>query len=212
MRSETIEGQFMEGIRTVNRSRVNNEPHTVRRTGFNPGMEAIGERVRKAREAKKLSREQLAGAVKMPKSSLQYLEDSPTAKASRYLRAIAAELGVSLLWLETGKGEQTGNAPPQDDFSPIAASHVLRPNAAKMIEAYGAVLAYGGLHGVQINIFEPDHMEVICLAYEMLARGEQVLPHFRKSGDLEAAVRRLGQQGKADEQRDGQGRHRTRKI
>lgn len=204
MSSETIEGQFMEPIRTVNRSHVNNEPHTVRRPVLNPGMGTIGERVRKAREAKKLSREALAAAVGMPKSSLQYLEDSPTAKASRYLRAIAAELGVSLFWLESGKGEA---GEPHSD----PASHDLRPDAKKMIEAYSAVLAYGGLQGVQINIFERDHMEVICLAYEMLARGEQVLPSFRKSGDLAAAVKELGQQGRADEQRDGEGRHRAGK-
>ncbi len=70
--------------------------------GDNIGM-SIGLRVREARMAAKLSQKDLAAIVGLSQPTLSELETSEST-GSTSLASIAAALGVSALWLETGKG------------------------------------------------------------------------------------------------------------
>jgi transcriptional regulator with XRE-family HTH domain len=68
-------------------------------------MATIGDRVRKLREDRGLSRPTLAAAVGMAVSTLQTLEEKPQL-SSRYLVKLAAYFEVSADWLATGKGQR----------------------------------------------------------------------------------------------------------
>lgn len=73
------------------------------------------------REARGLSRPQLAKAVKMPVTSLQTLEETPQL-TSRYLPALAAYFNVATDWLTTGRGQR--EAPVKDALNEYGwASH-----------------------------------------------------------------------------------------
>lgn len=63
----------------------------------------MGARIKEERERKKLSQAKLAKRVGMSQSALAELE-SGASKTTGYSAALAAELEVSALWLETGKG------------------------------------------------------------------------------------------------------------
>lgn len=66
-------------------------------------MQTIGQRVRRLREERGLSRPELAAAVGMKKTTLQTLEEKPQ-RSTRHLVAIASYFGVNPEWLATGKG------------------------------------------------------------------------------------------------------------
>lgn len=66
---------------------------------------SIGERVRKARKEKELTQDQLASKVGVRQSTISELEKGDSTSTT-YIASIAAALGVSALWLETGKGPQ----------------------------------------------------------------------------------------------------------
>lgn len=68
----------------------------------NRGM-SIGERVREARKDAKLTQQQLAAKVSISQSTLSELENGESA-GTAFVATMAAALGVSALWLETGKG------------------------------------------------------------------------------------------------------------
>lgn len=68
-------------------------------------METIGERVRRLREALGIKRKDLASAVGLSYTGLADLE-SGKAKSSTKLHRLAAKLGVSSAYLETGKEER----------------------------------------------------------------------------------------------------------
>ena len=81
--------------------------------------ESLGERVRRAREAAGLSQAQLADAIGIRQPSLHAIETGKSER-SKHASAIARALGVSLRWLETGKGAMKArggseaNDPPED--------------------------------------------------------------------------------------------------
>lgn len=84
-------------IRQVNR-------YSDSHIGNNTGM-SIGKRVRKARKAKGLSQAQLAAKVGISQSTLSELEGGDSASTG-YTASLAAALGVSALWLESGRGPE----------------------------------------------------------------------------------------------------------
>ena len=74
-------------------------------------MTTIGQRVRRLREDRGLSRPALASAVGMKTTTLQTLEEKPQ-RSTRHLVVLAAYFGVSPDWLATGKGQR--EAPVKD--------------------------------------------------------------------------------------------------
>lgn len=74
----------------------------------------IGERIRKEREAQKISRATLARHAGIAVSTLSDLELG-LSKGTTVLHKIAARLGVAVEWLETGRG--TKHAPPPSEAS-----------------------------------------------------------------------------------------------
>lgn len=64
---------------------------------------SIGTRIREARKSANMTQQQLADKSGIKQAALSELETGESA-GSKYLASIAAALGVSALWLETGKG------------------------------------------------------------------------------------------------------------
>lgn len=77
-------------------------------------METIGSRVRSEREAQHIDRKELARLTGIGYSTLAELERGGM-QTSTKLRVIADALGVSLRWLETGKGDKAAPAHSLDD-------------------------------------------------------------------------------------------------
>ncbi|ADV26988.1 helix-turn-helix domain protein [Pseudoxanthomonas suwonensis 11-1] len=75
-------------------------------------MSTVGERVRAEREARKISRTALSAMTGVGYSTLAELERGGMQTTTK-LRVIAEALGVSLSYLETGKGPKAGG-PSQD--------------------------------------------------------------------------------------------------
>jgi phage repressor protein C with HTH and peptisase S24 domain len=69
----------------------------------NIGM-SIGSRIKEARKAAKLTQKELATKVGMAQASLSELETGES-QSTTLVASLAAALGVSALWLETGKGQ-----------------------------------------------------------------------------------------------------------
>lgn len=70
-------------------------------------MSTVGERVRAEREARKISRTALSAMTGVGYSTLAELERGGMQTTTK-LRVIAEALGVSLSYLETGKGPKSG--------------------------------------------------------------------------------------------------------
>lgn len=64
---------------------------------------SIGTRIRDARKRAKLTQKQLADRVGMQQATLSQLETGEST-GTTMIASFAAALGVSALWLETGKG------------------------------------------------------------------------------------------------------------
>lgn len=74
----------------------------------------LGERVRAAREARGLTRAELARRVKLTSTAVLFLENGKTQDlAGGNVFPMADALGVSARWLVTGKGPMTGPDGPQ---------------------------------------------------------------------------------------------------
>ena len=84
--------------------------------------ESLGGRVRRAREAAGRSQAQLADAIGIKQPSLHAIETG-NSERSKHTSAIARALGISLAWLETGKGAMK----PRDAKEPGAASEEPEP-------------------------------------------------------------------------------------
>ncbi|AWL03381.1 peptidase S24 [Massilia oculi] len=80
----------------------------------NTGM-SIGTRVKQARKAAKLTQIELAKKSNLKQSSISDLEVGKS-QGTTNLASLAAALGVSALWLETGKGPMSPEQPPTEQF------------------------------------------------------------------------------------------------
>jgi transcriptional regulator with XRE-family HTH domain len=86
----------------------------------NPDMETLASRLKNSREAMGLTQEGLAAKAKIRQSFIGALEVEAQ-RTSKYLPEIAEALGVSVLWLKSGRSEKA--APSQNekviDFPPV---------------------------------------------------------------------------------------------
>ena len=88
---------------------------------------SIGSRLKQARKAERLTQEQLAAKAGLKQSTISDLENGKSA-SSTSIATLAHALGVSALWLETGKGDA---ARPR-----LAAAPPPTPKVARMVLAY----------------------------------------------------------------------------
>lgn len=77
---------------------------------------SIGSRIREARKAAKLTQKALASKVGMTQGALSELETGES-QSSTLLPSMAAALGVSALWLETGKGAMAPDQPTPGELA-----------------------------------------------------------------------------------------------
>ena len=77
---------------------------------------SIGNRVRKARKDKGMSQIELATKVGISQSALSELENGESVSTTK-IASFASALGVSALWLESGKGQE--KALPSSEASEI---------------------------------------------------------------------------------------------
>lgn len=89
-------------------------------------MTKMGDRIRTEREAARLSREVVAAKAGIKPSTLSDIELGYS-KTTRALPGIAAALGLSALWLETGRGEKmaTHSAADNSDIAEVRIALVL---------------------------------------------------------------------------------------
>ncbi|WP_314435509.1 XRE family transcriptional regulator [Massilia timonae] len=97
----------------------------------NIGM-SIGSRIRDARRAAKLTQKALAQKVGMAQASLSELETGES-QGTTMIASFAAALGVSALWLETGKGAMQGEQQAQSDEPPFIEEGSLFPGAVRVV-------------------------------------------------------------------------------
>lgn len=83
-------------------------------------METIGSRVRKEREAQNITRSVFAKKTGIGYSTIAELERGGMHTTTK-LRLIADALGVSLRWLETGKGSKNEDMPASTSVVPLGA-------------------------------------------------------------------------------------------
>lgn len=152
-------------------------------------METIGQRVKAERKALRLTQKQLGEAVGLKGETIRDLELGRMASTTK-LHRIADVLGVSVSWLETGKGarqrSQVAEAGVNHD---VRQARAMRPDPVTMASAYKAVLIHAGLAQRVLYLTGADDMALVCDAYAILARGGHVLPGEEDSLALEAAIR-----------------------
>lgn len=151
--------------------------HFVTKSRSHGVMETIGGRIRRLREAKGLSRTDLAKAVGLAYSSLSDLE-SGKAKTTTVLHKIASQLGARVEYLETGKGPQEAPPPASED------------EAWENIRGYAMAVGLG--HGREAMDYEETHnlkFRADSLARKRLhadklavlyGRGDSMLPRIRE--------------------------------
>lgn len=117
----------------------------------------IGERLREARKARKLSQEALARLAQISQTTISDLERGRNTSSTE-LPALAAVLGVSALWLATGKGSRQSAAP----IAPVSPQRHI--NAALFVAAWQAVSAYRQQSGVKLD--DEEVIKLACRVYE----------------------------------------------
>lgn len=114
-------------------------------------METIGTRVKLERTAQGITRPALAQMTGIGYSTISELERGGM-QTSTKLRLIADALGVSLRWLETGKGSKEAGSP---------AAHVSRVLADETDDTYVRVQHLDGEAGMGEGRINDDYPEVI---------------------------------------------------
>lgn len=94
---------------------------------------SIGTRIREARKSAKLTQAQLATKVGMKQGTLSELETGESA-GTTLIASLAAALGVSAFWLETGKGLPSATNSQMDDSGGRARAF---EDAAALMELFG---------------------------------------------------------------------------
>lgn len=115
-------------------------------------METIGSRLRQEREAQGIDRKAFAKATGIGYSTIAELERGGM-QTSTKLRVIAEALGVSLGWLETGKG------PKRLEAVPDLPAEIVAP--AETPAGYVRFDLYEGAAGMGLGIANNDYPEVI---------------------------------------------------
>jgi phage repressor protein C with HTH and peptisase S24 domain len=126
----------------------------------NIGM-SIGERIKQARKAAKMSQEVLAKRTGLSQSTLSDLETGKSA-GTTYVATLAASLGVSALWLETGKGQMAPGAFERLPLLGVLAEEFKRVHAADQDDPTMTqirrvkIKVQAGITGFQV---EPEHYD-----------------------------------------------------
>lgn len=98
----------------------------------------IGHRIRQERDARGMSRAELSRRADIKYPTLAGIENGDQANSTR-LHAIASALGVTVTWLETGKGQKEARPEP---------SQPLRIDADTIADAQTALTAIARIEGV----------------------------------------------------------------
>jgi phage repressor protein C with HTH and peptisase S24 domain len=122
----------------------------------NTGM-SIGNRVKQARKALGLTQTELAKRSSLKQSSISDLEVGKS-QGTTYLASLAATLGVSALWLETGKGSMAGEMSSDDVLAMVPGArrvHAVDGNDDGLTQIMKVQLkVQAGMTGFQV---EPEH-------------------------------------------------------
>lgn len=122
----------------------------------NIGM-SIGSRIREARRAAKLTQKALAERVGMKQASLSELETGES-QGTTMIASFAAALGVSALWLETGRGSMTGEMSTDDVLAMVPGArrvHAVDGDDDGLTQIMKVQLkVQAGMTGFQV---EPEH-------------------------------------------------------
>jgi SOS-response transcriptional repressor LexA len=156
----------------------------------NIGM-SIGSRIREARRAAKMTQKALAQKVGMTQGALSELETGES-QSSTLLPSMAAVLGVSALWLGTGKGSMlpTGVDSPNAHRPPFDENVFRVPMGTRPIPVISSVQA-GALRDMDCP-YEPgdgyaviytDDMSLSRWTFSLEVDGDSMLPRFQH-GDL----------------------------
>lgn len=129
----------------------------------NIGM-SIGSRIKEARRAAKLTQKDLAKKVGMAQASLSELETGES-QSTTLVASLAAALGVSALWLETGKGQMgegglMSSASPDNVLDLVPGAMRVRavgPDDPDLVQIMKVRLkVQAGITGFQV---EPEHYD-----------------------------------------------------
>lgn len=118
---------------------------------------SMGERLRGARTARKLSQMRLAAMAGVSQSTISDIERGRNAGSTEAAK-LAAVLGVSALWLSTGRGSRTDDAP----IRPVMPQRQI--NTALLIQCMRAATAFQAQTGSQLD--DEDLLRLACRLYE----------------------------------------------
>lgn len=120
-------------------------------------VQTVGERLKEARKARKLTQAQLAKMAKIAQGTISDLEVGRN-QSSAHLPMLGALLGVSSLWLQTGKGVREAEAA----VAPVAPQRQI--NTALMVECWRAAESYTLRTGS--NLTSEESLQLACRLYE----------------------------------------------
>ncbi len=178
----------------------NSQSHPITDFHNHSGMTTVGKRIRRERQEQKLSRQALADLVPIPYPTLAGIENDDQLGSTR-LHAIAAALGVSARWLETGRGLKDAKKTSRESqpliLDPsimaealallhfdehVAGDYSLHRESARLCELYARALRDGG----RLSLFETERFE-----QEVQARKKQGISGEATEEKVGSAKRRV---------------------
>lgn len=155
----------------------------------------LANRARKARERAGFEKEsQAAKAIGCSRPLVISWENGQAGSiGAKYLLAAARAYKVRPEWLslQTDDDGYPWQAPQSQDDEQLR-SNPLRPDPTMMAAAYEVALYHFGVARLVAFFHRPEHMEVVCEAYRLLAAGVQDLrPGADHADSLTALVHRL---------------------
>ena len=151
-------------------------------------MSTIGERIRSAREFKKLTQQDIADHFKISRVSVTQWENGTTQPGKDKFEGLAEILGGTAEWYLTGKGQ----IPASDTSTKIVEREQHTPNAkvGQLIQSSGKKLpvygqAVGGMDGeflmngnVLFEVMCPPQLSAISDAYAVGISGDSMYPRY----------------------------------
>lgn len=170
------------------------------------GMSSIGERIRKAREAKDLSQTDLARRLKLTRNAVSLWENDKSEPRPETMRLVAAILGKDHDWLTTGRSGNTGHVLGLRLVGDVAAGvwHEITETQDMEYERvpiapdprYPADAQYAlKIRGNSVNLVAKDGTIVHCVdiaeAGIDVRDGDLVWVERRRGGLVEATIKRI---------------------
>ncbi|UYB51186.1 helix-turn-helix domain-containing protein [Xanthomonas sp. AM6] len=125
----------------------------------------VGDRIVEAREAKEMSRPELAKLAKVKYPTLAGLENGDQVTSTQ-LPALAAVLGVTALWLATGKEPRYAEASEPDDPGQLVTPAALDPRLLSRTHTFLAA-------DHPYDLTDPGEAALFASAYEWLAQQDE---------------------------------------